>query len=65
MPKLWLFLEKRKFARELTALLVPIVNVVLGGLCPVFMYVFPMARPEEVAQPVAVTSGPLPETPRR
>jgi hypothetical protein len=64
MPKLWL-LENRKFARELTALLVPIVNAVLGGLCAVFMYVFPMARPEEVAQLPGVTSGPLPETPRR
>jgi hypothetical protein len=65
MPKPWLFLENRRVVRERTALLVPIVNAVLGGLWAGFMYVFALARPEEVAQPPGVTSGQLPETPQR
>jgi hypothetical protein len=58
MRKLWVLLQKRKSAREVIALLVPIVIAVAGGLWAVFTYVFPMDKPGKVAQPPAVTSGP-------
>jgi len=58
MRKLWVLLQKRKSAREVIALLVPIVIAVAGGVWAVFTYVFPVDKPGKVVQPPAVTSGP-------
>jgi hypothetical protein len=45
MPRLWALLEKRKSAREVIALLVPIVIAVAGGFWAVFTYVFLADKP--------------------
>jgi hypothetical protein len=45
MPRLWALLEKRKSAREVIALLVPIMIAVAGGVWAVFTYVFPAEKP--------------------
>jgi hypothetical protein len=58
MPKLWVLLQKRQSARDVIALLAPIMIAVAGGLWAVFTYVFPADNPGKVAQPPAVTSGP-------
>jgi hypothetical protein len=58
MWKLWVLLQKRKSAREVITLLVPIVIAVAGGVWAVFTYVFPADKQEKVAQPPTVTSGP-------
>jgi hypothetical protein len=58
MHRLWVFLEKRKSAREVIALVVPIAITVVGGAWAVFTYVFPAVKPEKATQPPAVTSGP-------
>jgi hypothetical protein len=57
MRKFWVLLQKRKSAREVIGLLVPIVIAVAGGLWAVFTYVFPADKPGTVAQPPAVSSG--------
>ena len=57
MPKFWVRLQKRKSARDVLALLIPIVIAVAGGLWAVFTYVFPANKPGNVAQPPAVSSG--------
>jgi hypothetical protein len=58
MRKLWLLLQKRKSAREVIALFVPIAIAVAGGVWAVFTYVFPADKAAKVSQPTAVTSGP-------
>jgi hypothetical protein len=58
MRRLWVLLEKRKSAREVIALVVPIVITVVGGAWAIFTYVFPGVKPEKATQPPAVTSGP-------
>ena len=64
MPKLWLFLEKRKFARGDGHTRADRACDRWGSLGG-FTSVFPLVKPEEVAQPATVTSGPLLETSRR
>jgi hypothetical protein len=58
MRTFWGILEKRKSAREVIALLLPIAVAIAGGVWAVFTYVFPADKPGKVAQPPAVTSGP-------
>ena len=57
MRKLWVLLQKRKSAREVITLLVPIVIAVAGGFWAVFTYVFPADKPEKAAQPPTVSAG--------
>jgi hypothetical protein len=45
MPRFWALMQKRKSAREVIALLVPIVIAVAGGVWAVFTYVFPAEKP--------------------
>jgi hypothetical protein len=58
MRGLWYYLERKKSARELLALLVPIAVAVVGGLWTIFTYVFPLDKPAKLEQPPAVTAGP-------
>jgi hypothetical protein len=57
MQKLWVLLQKRKSAREVIALFVPIVIAVAGGVWAVFTYVFPADKAAKVSQPAAVSAG--------
>jgi len=58
MPRLWGVLEKRKSAREVIALLLPVAVAIAGGIWAVFTYVFPADKPAKVSQPPAVSAGP-------
>jgi len=58
MRTLWGMLEKRKSAREVIALLLPIAVAIAGGVWAVFTYVFPTDKPAKVSQPPAVSAGP-------
>jgi hypothetical protein len=58
MRKLWVLLQKRKSAREVIALFVPIVIAAAGGVWAVFTYVLPTDKPAKVPQPAAVSAGP-------
>jgi hypothetical protein len=58
MRKLWVLLQKRKSAREVITLLVPIVIAVAGGFWAVFTYVIPADRPGNAAHTPAVSAGP-------
>ena len=64
MPKLWLFLEKRKFARADGVTRTDREFDRWGSLGG-FTYVFPLVKPEEVAHQAIVTRSPLLETSRR
>jgi hypothetical protein len=58
MRKFWVLLQKRKSAREVITLLVPIVIAVAGGFWAVFTYVFPTDKPGNAAHTPAVSAGP-------
>ena len=58
MRKFWVLLQKRKSAREVMALLLPIAVAVAGGVWAVFTYVFPADKPGKAPQPPAVSAGP-------
>ena len=58
MRRFWVLLQKRKSAREVITLLVPIVIAVAGGFWAVFTYVFPADKLGNATHTPAVSAGP-------